>query len=67
MQQKCHKFLTYSLAGLSAGVLQLTTSEAHPINYLDFGALGFIIAHEISHIVNQFVSYRRSPTHPPPD
>lgn len=30
------------------------------INYLRYGATGFIMAHEISHIVNQIVSYRHT-------
>lgn len=56
--------MTYSLTEFSAGILQNVGSEAHTINYLEYGATGFIIAHElgeqISHIVNQLVSSRRT-------
>jgi len=58
--------LTYSLAGVSAGVLQLAPSTAPAINYLEYGATGFIIAHEISHVVNQFVSHRHGAVSPGP-
>jgi hypothetical protein len=37
-------------------MLQLASGFSHSINYLDNGATGFIIAHEISRTVNQFVS-----------
>lgn len=50
--------MSYSLVGFSAGILQNVLSGEPAIHYLDFGATGFIIAHEISHIVNQIVSYR---------
>jgi hypothetical protein len=39
-------------------MLQLAPGVARSINYLDYGATGFIIAQEISHIVNQFVSFQ---------
>lgn len=42
-------------------MLQNEVYEAPTINYLNYGATGFIIAHEISHIVNQIVSYRHAP------
>lgn len=48
--------MTYFLVGFSAGILDNVDNSGSNINYLEFGSQGFIIAHEISHIVDQIVS-----------
>lgn len=59
-KQAVINFDLFSRSGFSAGILQ-NIVNGHAINYLDYGSTGFIIAHEISHIVNQIVSNRHKP------
>lgn len=43
---------------ISAGMLQNKVSDASQLDYLNYGSIGFIIAHEMAHIFTQMV---RSP------
>ncbi|CAO1415218.1 unnamed protein product [Diamesa serratosioi] len=41
---------------ISAGMLQNNVPDALQINYLNYGRIGFIIAHEIAHSFNQMIN-----------
>lgn len=43
--------------GISYSILMNIINAEKSLKYLNFGSVGFIIAHEMSHIFDQFVSF----------